>query len=252
MSTKLYAYRPGSRGARALANELGIRILRHEGSRYAPRSGDIIINWGSSDLPDRLLSSDARILNPPGPVKTCTNKLQFFQALAGNYSLPPWGTDIFWARDQIRNGYAVCCRTMLTGHSAQGLVLVTDEADLVDAQLYTRYIKKREEYRIHVMRGEIIDRQRKARRTDHDSPDWQVRTHANGFVYAREDCHPDPTVDTAALEAVESVGLDFGAVDVIWNADSRLPYVLEVNTAPGLEGSSPGIYATNLRRLFNV
>jgi D-alanine-D-alanine ligase-like ATP-grasp enzyme len=40
-----------------------------------------------------------------------------------------------------------------------------------------------------------------------------------------------------------TTGLDFGAVDVIWNAQKEKPYVLEINTAPGLEGQTIADYA---------
>jgi glutathione synthase/RimK-type ligase-like ATP-grasp enzyme len=33
-------------------------------------------------------------------------------------------------------------------------------------------------------------------------------------------------------------GLDFGAVDVIWNERQQRAYVLEINSAPGLEGTT--------------
>jgi D-alanine-D-alanine ligase-like ATP-grasp enzyme len=38
--------------------------------------------------------------------------------------------------------------------------------------------------------------------------------------------------------------LDFGAVDIIYNAKRNECYVLEVNTAPGLEGTTVEKYAT--------
>ena len=37
---------------------------------------------------------------------------------------------------------------------------------------------------------------------------------------------------------LKELGLDFGAVDVIWNEHESKAYVLEINTAPGLEGST--------------
>lgn len=46
--------------------------------------------------------------------------------------------------------------------------------------------------------------------------------------------------------AVKACGLDFGAVDIIWNNHYQKAYVLEINTAPGLEGSS----VDNYRKAF--
>ena len=54
----------------------------------------------------------------------------------------------------------------------------------------------------------------------------------------------EPTKEAAyeeAEEAVLALGLDFGAVDLVLCKDTGLPYVLEVNTAPGLH--SPTVLA---------
>lgn len=45
----------------------------------------------------------------------------------------------------------------------------------------------------------------------------------------------------AGKDAVKAIGLDFGAVDILTKDDDV--YVLEVNTAPGLGGSLPKLYA---------
>ena len=49
---------------------------------------------------------------------------------------------------------------------------------------------------------------------------------------------------------MESIGLDFGAVDVIYNGHSNRAYVLEINTAPGLTGTTLDNYAAALRNLI--
>lgn len=59
-----------------------------------------------------------------------------------------------------------------------------------------------------------------------------------------------PTVDkqtlrkarSAAKRAMEATNLDFGAVDLLVGIDGEV-YVLEVNSAPGLGGTLPGVYA---------
>ena len=56
-------------------------------------------------------------------------------------------------------------------------------------------------------------------------------------------------VRTAAKAAVAALGLDFGAVDVLALEDGT-PYVLEVNTAPGLGGSMPLLWAETFLRWF--
>jgi len=56
-------------------------------------------------------------------------------------------------------------------------------------------------------------------------------------------------VEQASL-AIAALGLDFGAVDIIWNNHYQLATVLEVNTAPGLEGQTITDYANYFRGLI--
>jgi hypothetical protein len=152
-------------------------------------------------------------------------------------------------------------RHKLTGHSGEGIELC-DAAELPDAPLYVKYIPKEQEYRIHVGKSllsnqsdavnnepfKIIAVQRKARR--HDVPDsevnWKVRNHANGFVFARQNVSAPNSVLDAARAALDASGLDFGAVDVILTKQGKA-FVLEINTAPGLEGTTVTDYANFFR-----
>ena len=53
-----------------------------------------------------------------------------------------------------------------------------------------------------------------------------------------------------SLLAVEGLMVDFGAVDVVWNDQYQKAYVLEVNTAPGIENSTVLDYATAVETLL--
>jgi D-alanine-D-alanine ligase-like ATP-grasp enzyme len=92
--------------------------------------------------------------------------------------------------------------------------------------------------------------QRKARDPRCDNPNWKVRNHDNGFIFVRNDVDPDPQVVEQAVKAVVALGLDFGAADIIWNEKQKRAVVLEVNTAPGLEGSTINDYAQGFRQLL--
>ena len=120
----------------------------------------------------------------------------------------------------------------------------------VTAPLYVMYIKKKDEYRIHVLRNNIIDVQRKGLRAEFQGQqdvNFLIRNLANGFMFVRNDnagvqlinsSTVPQVVKNVAVQAVAALGLDFGAVDVIYNQQQKAAYVLEVNTAPGIEAST--------------
>jgi glutathione synthase/RimK-type ligase-like ATP-grasp enzyme len=76
-----------------------------------------------------------------------------------------------------------------------------------------------------------------------------VRNWHTGWVYATQDITepPEAIIDVAEM-ALDALGLTYGAVDII-HQDTNL-YVLEVNTAPGLEGTTLQFYADNFLGLL--
>lgn len=159
--------------------------------------------------------------------------------------IPEYTTERDVALSWVRDGVLVVGRTKLNGHSGAGIILAGREEDVPDnCPLYVKYIKKKHEYRVHVAFGKVIDVQHKRKRRDYDGDvDYAVRNHHTGWVYCREDLEVSDAVKQSAIAAVAALGLDFGAVDIIYNERYNAHYVLEVNTAPGLEGTSVENYA---------
>lgn len=246
---RILPYSPLSNSARLLAERLEGKRIKLQGSQYQYNEGDVVINWGvsnPSDIIDKITRhmqcpDSADILNwMKHTMNKASNKLEYFKHHESQYYLPEFWTNPEEIPD---NAFPVVCRTKLTGHSGDGIVISDKRDDLVSCQLYVKYIPKKEEYRVHLglnKQGEVITIavQQKKRRLNHENPDWKVRNHANGFVYAREGVNPPVGVLDAAHDCFLRSGLDFGAFDVIWNDKEQKAYVLEVNTAPGLEGQT--------------
>lgn len=250
MRYRVLPYRQGSKSAKALSEALGGKVLKLQNSKFNPHPEDVVINWGATAPgPMEGLTLLEQWKNFYGRVRRASNKLLFLQLMReeGLDDIIP----AFWTSpDDIPDeAFPVVCRTQLAGHSGAGIVISNNRSSLVPAPLYTQYIKKQAEYRIHVgMRDGVpvvIAQQRKARKLDvpDHAVNWQVRNLAGGFVYVRQDVNAGPTVTDAAKVAIAASGLDFGAVDVIWNESQERAYVLEINTAPGLEGQTIGDYA---------
>lgn len=259
----VYPYRPGSASAAGLANALGVRRISHTNSRFRGTDRKTVINWGATTLPPAVQAA-GRILNPPELVRNASNKRIFFERVAATEAalaprVPDWTLNAQEAAQWLRAGDCrmVLARTVLAGHSGEGIVIY-DSAEALAEQpngvLYVKYIPKREEFRAHVDRnGEIFVVQRKARRFDAADPNYTVRNHQNGFIYARENVAlPNQDAEEQVRKAIQVTGLDFGAVDIIYNERRGLCYVLEINTAPGLEGSTVLDYARQLRGLLGV
>ena len=247
MKIAIYPYMNGSKSARALAQGLGIKVLKREGVR---RNVGILINWGSSKW-DRPIAAN-RVINERYAIELASNKLRTFERFAAT-EVPtvPWTTDANVARKWQEENATVVVRYKLSGHSGEGIEII--EPDYIipdDAPLFTKYVKKKDEYRIHVFQGKVIFQQRKARKKDvpDDQVNWKVRNLNGGFIFANDGVvAPDP-VQQAAIAAVEALGLDFGAADVGFHAEQGT-VVYEVNTACGLQGKNLETYVENFLKL---
>lgn len=245
---KVYPHKQGSASAKALANQLEGKVLKHVNSKFRPKLGNVVVNWGSSNIPDY---APATTLNPNVEVATC--KLETFRALMNaDVSTPRWTVNKDNSlQDAIAFegwNYPIVCRTKLRGHSGDGIVIANTPEELVPAPLYTEYIKKQDEYRIHVVGDKVAYAQRKALKNGWENPNWQIRNLASGFVFVDTELEDIPKMALEeAVKAVQALSLDFGGVDVIWNAYKATAYVLEINTACGLEERSAQRYALAIR-----
>ena len=241
---KLRPYRIGSKSAKLLAEALRIKRIRPDSS-YVPPARATVVNWGSSRSSHTL--SKAKVLNAPQAVSRASNKLIAFQYMKNaGLSIPDFTTDKNTAAEWQEDGFKVVARKILTGHSGDGIVIAQPDDVLVDAPLYTKYTKKEKEYRVHVFDGRVIDVCEKRKRRGAEDSHPYVRTLNNGWVFCRTDVCIADVGKQLAIDAVRSLGLDFGAVDLIYRSNKH--YVLEVNSAPGLQGQTLESYIKEFRR----
>lgn len=245
----IYPYKQASTSAKVLAETIGAKRIRVNGSRFKGSPDKVVINWGRSVLSEEVLK--CKVINHPDVTNIASNKLKFFKAI-DEYNkdldwdedavrIPFWSSDKGWAEYSLKSGNIVVVRHKLTGNSGEGIELLEDGVAVVpEAPLYVKYIPKKQEYRVHVANGKVVDLQRKARRKDvpDDKINWRIRNHDNGFIFARNELEVPDDVSAQAVRACKAIGLDFGAVDVIYNDKEQQAYVLEVNTAPGLTGTT--------------
>lgn len=248
MKIFVYPYKSGSKSAKRLAEALGAKRIKLLGSKFKESPSRVVLNWGSSSCPYESL-------NDSSAVSIASDKLLSLKQLSlSGVSVPDWTTDRQIASDWLTEGHTVVCRGKLNGSSGEGITLVTGESEeLPSVPLYTKYTKKKDEYRVHVFDGKVIDVQRKMRKKDvpDNEVDWKVRNLAGGFIFGREGVDPDDSVLEEAVRAVSSLGLLFGGVDIGHHSEIGTR-VYEVNTAPGLEGSTVDSYVKAIKEYLNV
>jgi glutathione synthase/RimK-type ligase-like ATP-grasp enzyme len=255
----IYPYNPSSMTIKSLKQIfLQAKSIKMVGSNFKGSSSKKVINWGSSTSNPEV--EKCQLLNHPDVVSFASNKLNFFKEVSGKVSAPEFTTDPQEAAEWLKGTGSVVCREKLTGHSGQGIILIDDEEVFSEynhdkCKLYTRYIKKIDEFRVHMFCGKPILVQRKAISSRYPSHavDTKIRTHSNGYIFAQNEdqsLYPKGLIDIAA-EVISLLGLDFGAVDIIYNKYHDKLYVLEVNTAPGLCNSTLLTYAHAISEKFN-
>ena len=242
-------YKLWSGGAKALGMRCG--ILRAT-PKQVRRHGDFdyIINWGSTER-----RFNGEYVNKPAAVTTACNKLDSAKVFADfEIPQPEFTTDIDVAREWYADGATVVSRTMLRANGGRGIVLASKAAGtkIACAPLYTKYTKKADEYRVHVLGDHVIDVQLKKKRQEVPNEDvnYQIRNAVNGWVYCRGGVVAPECVTDSAVRAVSALGLDFGAVDIGFNRNKQAAAVYEVNTAPGLEGTTLDKYYEAFLQVF--
>lgn len=248
-----------SDGARALKDALvaaGIRAVLSDRSSFE-RTGRFILNWGEHQGGGVTCNVQNKWLNSFDSVAIARDKLLTFQRLrtAGDVNIPQFWTDLSTA-EHDRGDAIILERRSLTGQSGSGIVVKRQGEPLESAPLFVKYIRKEEEYRVHVFNGQAIAVQQKRRESDAEQDQNQklIRNRDNGWVFCVQDIAQDrkQAISEQAVRACRAIGLDFGAVDIVVSRRDHTPYVLEINSKPGL--SSPTVieaYVNAIRELIN-
>lgn len=266
MKPVFYPYKMKSASAKVLAKAFGAERVKPDG-KFQNNYKRPIINWGNSVYPDWRFHDKQIVLNHPRCVGNATNKLSTFVLFKkAGVRHPEWTTDYRVAdtwfgnkndffEENEKNSPLVVARKTLTGKGGEGIV-VYDAAGSIYGKtpfnsfpLYTKYFKKKEEYRVHVVAGKVIDFAMKKQRQGVE-PNYQIRNADNGWVFCREGVLLPLVVAEESIKAVAALGLDFGAVDVGYNVAKQEPCVFEVNSAPGIQGQTVDSYEKAFREML--
>ena len=201
--------------------------------RYKPS----VLVWG----PVRREFPNSRVICN-GPVM---DKLEQYYAFTNNdIPHPDFTTDISIAKVWSQTG-TVLARKLLNSHSGKGIEVFSGQ----EAPVYTKYYKKDVEIRVHLWYNNVILVTQKRRRNGVNA-DVKIRNHRNGYIYSDKisDWVDLDWATGLARRAVQAVGYNWGAVDIICRKAGKEPYiVLEVNSAPGLTGRTLEAYSEAIK-----
>lgn len=188
------------------------------------------INWGNSKSWCSRLEDD--IINTIDSVASATNKHKALQIM--DVSKVPTA---YIGSEVIEDDLPVVGRPDYHSQGRWLRYIETLEQMYKDIRVnkrhptthYQKFISDAREFRVHIVFGHSIKISEKI------TPDFNARVKNHRFgakcVYPENFTHKK-TLRRIAREAVESLCLDFGAVDILYKDDKF--YVLEVNSAPCL------------------
>ncbi len=233
MNPVIYGYKENLKTGKKLANALNCSY-HYPGSGYVYNSNDLIINWGNGNALG--IPQEAKILNKPRFVNRSVNKEVTFEYLQhAGVSIPARTRVKDIAREWLEQGEIVFCRQDLEGHNGSGIVVARTQEQLVNSQLYTKYVNNDREFRVHVFKGEAIFWTEKAIASDAGpNPDPMIKSGDDwsmGWVDAVSN-----HVKQQAVKATLALGLDFAAIDIGSDRIGNHCWVFESNTAPGAFG----------------
>ncbi len=155
-------------------------------------------------------------------------------------------TDLGQAQNWVDGGFTVFGRKYLNSSCGKGIVQI--EPDGISWQqhthcpVYTKYKKKKREWRVHVFRDKVVAIVEKKKRSDWTGPsNSKIRNLENGYVFCQEiELSPalEQRINALALAAAGVCTSDFKGVDLAYNEANDDLFVIEVNSAPGIEGSN--------------
>jgi len=247
----VYPYKMGSASAKLLARALdAVRV--YPDRDYRPLKDDLIVNWGSGHTPNWRdgLVSKSQIMNHWTNVCFAIDKMQSFSKfIVGGVTTPQFTQKRTTAIDWLEDGKVVIGRSLLEGTRGEGIVVMENPTQFQSCNLYTQYEEPTKEFRVYTFRGKFLDALEKRRDSDRlaeGTINYRVRTEDNGWVFCHNNVRVPQEVAKQAILATNALGLDFGGVDIIWNEPKNRAVVLEINTAPGIFGTTVSFYAEEI------
>jgi glutathione synthase/RimK-type ligase-like ATP-grasp enzyme len=146
------------------------------------------------------------------------------------------------AQSWANSGDVVVGRTLTRASEGKGIVITEADGTVPLCPVYTKYKKKKREFRVHVFKEQVVHVLEKRRKTGVVVNESRVRNTANGYVFCSENVEEPEGLRQLALKASKVTQSDFKGVDIGYNEKKNELFVIEVNSAPGIEGTNVSRY----------
>ena len=199
---------------------------------------DFLLRWGSrKEMPTANVE-----LNNANAIRNASDKLATYnflskQGLRTVFMTPDFDEAMRNAPERLVFG------RNRTGFGGRDIVVYRrGERPTRHHDFFTPYISAPREVRIHVVRDKVVRVQGKYLDFPEKAGDNLIKNYAHGYRFRspKQELHHSRRND--AIMAVQTLGLDFGAVDMLVY-DDRTHFILEVNTAPACSPLTAKCYA---------
>jgi len=176
----------------------------------------------------------------------CKDKLFQYEWFAAN-EVPalPFTTSGEQVSNWLKEGKTVFARTLTRASEGKGIVVCEPDVQSIPfAKVYTQYRKKKKEFRVHVYKDQVVQVLEKRKRKDfnEENRDTRIRNTANGYVFCSDGVVEPVGIRELALAASKVTSSDFRGVDIGYNETLNELFVIEVNSAPGIQGTNVDRY----------
>lgn len=145
----------------------------------------------------------------------------------------------------VEQGAVILARTLTRSSEGKGIVIVEKEGKtlLPYAPVYTKYKKKKREFRVHIFKDDVVQILEKRKRKEFTGErETKIRNTANGYVFCSGGVVEPVGIRKLALAAGRVTNSSFKGVDIGFNEKLNELFVIEVNSAPGIQGSNVALY----------
>jgi len=209
---------------------------------------DVVLRWGSTESFSRLRSRLE--LNSLESVTNASNKKRMMEILvASGIPTPNVLFNPSTPRTEVVDEYRDANGMFFVRGSNQE-VRYDNTVRAGDLYLSKPVENKRREYRVHVFNGEVIAIYEKIANDPETTKIFKAHN-CHFELKNTENCKLTPANQQVCIDAVNSLGLLFGGVDVLRDKDQNI-FISEVNSAPALNTTNIDRYVTKITEYVNA